>query len=744
VTLVAIENTNEVLRVDGPAKVSGAAQYAGDIHLPGLLIGMALRSPLPHARILSIDASGARRVPGVRAVLTAADLPAVLVGKALRDMPVLARERVRYVGEKVAVVAAETRQAAEAALAAIQVVYDELPAISSIDEAIRPGAPSIHPERATYQRGHEYPDFPQDEPNVNSLVVLEKGEVDTGFAQAKHVFEDTFRVPMQHVGFLEPHVCTVSIEPAGKVRVWTCIKIPFSVPAYLSQATGVPPEQFVVMPTPIGGDFGGKGFLMDEAAAYFLARASSRPVRMVMSMNEEFQGGIPRHAALIRIKSGVDADGRLVARDSTLYWDSGAYAGYRAGPGMTGARRAPGGYAIPHIRVTSRLVWTNHMPCGSMRAPGQPQVTFACESHMDLVARRIGLDPIEFRRRNLVHAGEVMVDGEPIQGETAHLVLERAARCIDCSAPLPPGRGRGLAFSERGTGAGRAAVQVAVDGAGTVLARTGVPEQGGGQHTVIQQVVARTLGVPASLVRVEQGDTDSGPFDAGVGGSRVTNSTGGAAQRASEQLRDRLCMLAAEERGWREGSVTLEGGAFVSEGQREDFTTLAGWLARSEGGVIAEEVDHRAARGPSGFACHAVEVEVDRETGQVRLEKLVAVHDVGCSINPVGLVGQIHGGLLQSLGQTFMEELSIADGRPRAINFGEYKIPCAADIPDLRIELIEEHDGPGPFGAKGVGEISALPAASAIANAIDNAVGVRLMELPITAEKVLAGLRARR
>jgi CO/xanthine dehydrogenase Mo-binding subunit len=361
---------------------------------------------------------------------------------------------------------------------------------------------------------------------------------------------------------------------------------------------------------------------------------------------------------------------------------------------------------------------------------------------MDLVAQRLGLDPVEFRRRNLVHAGEIMVDGEPIQGDTAHLVLERAAACLDWSAPLPPGRGRGLAFSERGTGAGRAAVQVSVDGTGTVVARTGVPEQGGGAHTVIQQVVARTLGVPARLVRVEQGDTDAGPFDQGVGGSRVTNSTGGAAQRATEQLRDRLCMLAAEARGWREGSVRLEAGAFVSDDQREDFSRLAGALARSEGGLIREEVDHRAARGPSGFACHAVEVDVDRETGRVRLEKLVAVHDVGCAINPVGLMGQIHGGLLQSLGQTLMEELAIVDGQPRAINFGEYKIPCAADIPDLRVELIEEHDGPGPFGAKGVGEISALPAAAAIANAISNAVGVRLMELPITAEKVLAGLRA--
>jgi CO/xanthine dehydrogenase Mo-binding subunit len=738
-------STDAILRVDGPAKVSGIARYAGDVRLPGLLVGLALRSPLPHARIRSIDVSAARAVAGVHAVLTAADLPDVLIGKNLRDMPVLARDRVRYVGEKVAVVAADSRDAAEAALAAIKVDYDELPAVSTIDEALRPSAPVLHPDRASYQRGDEYPAFPSDQPNVNSRIVLEKGNVDDGFRQAIHVSGDVFRVPMQHVGFLEPHGCTVAIEPDGKVRVWTCIKLPFSVPRYLSQATGVPAEQFVVMPSPIGGDFGGKGFLMDEAVAYFLAKTSRRPIRMVMSMNEEFQAGIPRHAALIRIKSGVDADGRLVARECTLHWGSGGYAGYRAGPGMTGARRAPGGYCIPHIRVVSSCVWTNHMPCGSMRAPGQPQVTFACESHTDLLARRLGLDPIEFRRRNVVRPGDVMLDGEPVEGKTALAVLERAVAGLDWSAPLPPGGGRGLAFSERGTGGGPANVEVSVDGTGQVLARTGVPEQGGGAHTVVQQVVARTLGVPDSLVRVEQGDTDTGPFDQGVGGSHVTNATGGAAANAAARVRDRLCALAAEARGWREDGVRIEDGSFVAEGESHSvcFDELAGQLARLEGGVIREEVEHRAARGRTGFACHAVEVRVDPDTGQVKIEKLVVVHDIGCAINPVGLMGQIHGGLLQSLGQTFMEELRLADGRPRAINFGDYKMPCAADLPDLRVELLEERDGPGPFGAKGVGEISALPASAAIANAIEDAVGVRLRELPLTAEKVLACLRSR-
>jgi carbon-monoxide dehydrogenase large subunit len=737
-----LETPEPILRVDGPEKVSGAATYAGDVRLPGLLVGMALRSPFPHARIRAIDVAAARNVPGVLAVLTAADLPTTLIGKSLQDMPLLARDRVRYVGEKVAVVAAETRDAAEAALAAITVDYEELPALSNVDDALAPGAPELHPDKLTYKRGHGYPELP-DEPNVNSLLLLEKGDVDEGFRQAVHISEDEFRLPMQHVAFLEPHACTVAIDPDGKVRVWTCVKLPFSVPKFMAEATGLPADRFVTMPARIGGDFGGKGYLMDEPLAYFLAQASGRPVQMVMRMNDEFQGGIPRHGALIRIKSGLDAEGRLIARECQLYWDSGAYAAYRAAANMTGARRAAGAYAIPNIRVISRCLWTNHMPCGSMRAPGHPQVTFACESHTDLLARRMGLDPVELRRRNLVKKGEVMLDGSVIADDSAPVILQKALDAFDWSAPLPPGHGRALAFSERGTGGGNASIQVSVDAMGTVLARTGTPEQGAGQHTMVQQVVARTLGVPARLVRVEQGDTDNGPFDQGPGGSHTTNATGGAALTAATRVRDRLRDLAAESQGWQADAVAIENGAFVAHGERVEFRELAARLVQLEGGLIAEDADNRASSGPSGFACLAAEVAVDQDTGQVRIEKLVAVHDVGYAINPIGVVGQIHGGLLQGLGQALMEELRIVDGRPQVANFSDYKMFNVADIPDLRIELIEEGDGPGPFGAKGVGEISALTPPPALANAVDAAVGVRITDLPITAEKIFAALQAR-
>jgi CO/xanthine dehydrogenase Mo-binding subunit len=732
-----------IRRVDGPAKVSGAAHYSGDVRLPGLVFGLALRSPVPHARITKLDVSAARSVPGVLAVLTAADLPVPLIGRAMRDLPVLAGERVRFMGEKIAVVAAETRDAAEEALQAITLEYEELPGVFDVEEALLPGAPVLHPDRDSYRNNYPPGPLPA-EPNLTSTVVVGKGDVEAGFARSAQVFEDVFRLPMQHLGFIEPHSCTVAIDPDGKVRVWSCSKQPFGVPRFMAQATGLPAEQFVTMPSYIGGDFGGKGYIVDEALAYFLAKATGRPVQMVMRQNEEFQAGIPRHAAVVWMKSGVDQDGRIIARDVRVLFNGGAYHGFRGGITMQGARRAAGPYRIPNIRITTSCAYTNQLPCGSMRAPGQPQVTFACESHTDLVARRLGLDPVEFRRLNVVHEGDEDLDGKPWHGSAGE-VLERAVEVIGWGKKLPDGRGWGIALGERGTGAGRAEVGVEIDTKGQVLVRTGTPEVGTGAHTILQEVVARTLAVAPSLVRVEQGDTASAPYDDGSGGSKVTNSTGGAALVAVQQLRQRLCSLAAEAEGWREDSVDLEDGHFVSrdESARIPFAELAGRLAQLEGGSISEMVDRHAERGGStGYACQAFEVSVDRDTGQLTVERMVAVHDVGYSINPRGLTGQIEGGLMQGLGQAMMEDLRVEDGRVQAVNFGDYKIPSLPDIPPLTIELIEKGDGPAPFGGKGVGEITAVPTAAALANAVEAAVGVRITELPVTAEKIYRALHA--
>ena len=739
--------TRRAVRVDGGEKVSGIGLYAGDVRLPGLLIGFSVRSPFPHARIDSIDVSEARKIRGVHAVLTAADLPPTLIGKNLQDVPLLARDRVRFVGDKVAVVAADSKEIAEEAVNAVEVKYTELPAVFDPEEALKPGAVELHPGLKMYRHaeGREWSALPS-YPNASAQVTREKGNVEQGFAASAQIFEDVFRIPMQNHGFIEPHSCTVAIDRAGKVQLWSCIKQPFDLKEWFAFATGVDEEEVVVMPVRIGADFGGKGYILDEALAYFLARGSGRPVQMVMSQNEEFVAGVHRHPAVIRIKSGVDREGRLLARQVRIVWNGGAYAGFRPGMTLNGTFRSAGVYRIPNVRITSTCAYTNQVPCGHMRAPGQPQVIFAVESHTDLIAGRLGLSPVEFRERNLLRDG----DEAPLGGILRHVravdVLKRGANAIGWANAKKHGVGRGLAVSERGTGSGRAVVAIEIGREGTVTVHTGVAEVGTGSHTVLREVVARVLGIEPDEVQVVQGDTDRGPFDVGSGGSKVTNTTGGAAFAAAQKVRERLLRLAGEGEILPKEGLVLRDGKFYARGQSKGivFRDLAGRLAQAQGGSIREVAEIKSAPGDAaGYACHAVEVAVDQETGQVRINKAVVVHDVGYAVNPIGLTGQIEGGFMQGLGMGLMEEMDHDGGRPRAVNFDSYKMPCVPDIPPISIQLIENRDGPGPFGAKGIGEIAATPTAPAIANAVENAVGVRIFDLPVTAEKVLEGIRQR-
>lgn len=745
----------KIWRVDGAEKVSGAAKYAGDIRLPGLLVGATLRSPIPHGLIQSIDVTASRRLAGVHAVLTGVDLPDVLLGKRLRDMPLLARDRVRFIGEKVAVVAAESRDLAEEAAAAIVVEYQSLPAVFDPEAAMAEGAPVLHPDLQNYPkdpnwiksewRGAERQEFRfAPSPNANSEVIVEKGDTAAGFAASARIFEDRFAVPMQHHGFIEPHACTVAIDSDGKVRVWSCTKYPYELQKDFSSATGVALADVVVMPVRVGADFGGKGFIVDEVIAYFLARASGRPVQMVMSQNEEFIAGNHRHPAIVRLKSGVDANGRLTARDVQIIFNGGAYAGYRPRMTLGGVPRAAGCYRVPNVRIAATCVYTNQVPCGHMRAPGQPQVIYAAESHTDRIARGLGMDPVKFRRLNVLRDGDEGALGGVYETAGALGVIERAAKVIGWNKPKKAGVGRGISLAERGTGTGRAIVILEMDRSGRAVVRIGVMEVGTGSHTVVREVVARVLDIATDQVVVIQGDTASGPFDVGSGGSKVTNTTGGAAFKAAQQLRARLCKLAAQAEGWPEEQARFEKGKFFCAGKpkRIPYTALLKKLVELNGGALREEAENRAGRGKaSGYACHAVEVVVDRETGHVRVNRVVAAHDVGFVINPSGLTGQIEGGFSQGYGVGLMEDLAVDQGRLQVVNYGDYKIPGIADMPPMTIDLTQKRDGPGPFGAKGIGEIAAIPTAAAIANAVEDAVGVRITDLPITAEKVLAGLK---
>ncbi len=733
-------------RVDGPQKVTGQAAYSADVALPGTLWGAILRSPLPHARIMTIDTARARRLPGVHAVLTGRDQPPILFGRSLSDIPPLAPDVVRFVGDRVAAVAAEDRDSAEEALGLIEVDYEELPAVFDPLEAMRPDAPALHPDFASY---HGAPERPDPRPNVCSYERLEKGDVDQALAEAELVLEQTYSTPMQHQVYIEPHTCLVWSQPDGAVHVWASNKAPFLLRDELARVLSLPPEQIVVESTYVGGDFGGKGSAMDVPLAYLLSKASGRPVRMVLGGAEELTAANPRHAAWITIRSGVKRDGRLLARDVRAVFAGGAYAGYKPIPGVNLGGRfwSAGPYRIPHVRFESTVVYTNHVPGGHMRAPGGAQVTFAVELDTDRLAEAVGRDPYEFRLLNCIEDGEVGPLGETWRSVRLHECLRRVHAASGWGDVKLPNVGRGLAVTHCSGGLGGSSAVVQVHADGQVVLLTGVNDQGTGAHTILAQIVAHELRVPVERVSVRVGGTDSAPWDSGSSASRVTYVGGQAALAAAAEARAKLAVLAAEYLGCAEDRVELRGGLFRDRLDAANHLELAELAARAikpTEPVVGENrfVDMRLVDTPS-FAAVVAEVEVDPETGTVAVTRVVAASDVGTVLNAIGATGQLEGGFIQGLGFGLMEELRCGEGRIETASLADYKVPTARDVPPLEHVLITDGPGCGPYGAKPIGEltISLLPAA--IANAVYDAVGVRISDLPVTAEKVYAALRRR-
>ena len=730
-------------RVEGPDKVQGTARYAADQLPSGVVWGKAHRSPLPHARILRIDTGRARAVPGVLAVLTAADLPDVLVGRVMFDMPVLARDKVRFIGEKVAVVAAEDPDVAEEAAALIEVEYEDLPAVFDPLEAIREDAPRIHDAPVAYAFA---PKEPRPYPNLQSVLRHRLGDPGRGFAEADHILEHTFRTPRGHQGYLEPTAGVVVVDEASRVTVWTSNKMPFRVRELLAHAIQVPPETIQVNLCPIGGDFGGKGSLMDVPLCYHLARATGRPVKMVMSYTEELMAGNPRHASIITLRSGVTRDGRIVARTARAIFDGGAYAAFKpvSHVNLIGAALAQGAYRIPHIDVESFCVYTNQVPCGHMRSPGDPQMVFAEESHMDMVAAALGMDPGEFRRRNLLQDGDHLVDGHHMESVRARETLDAALKAAGWGRSKGPHVGRGMAISYRHDGMGRCNARVTLEPDGSVTLLTVTPDTGTGSHTILQQIVAEVLGLEPAAVRVRVGDTQSFATDSGTGGSRVTHVAGRAAQEAASQVRDQILAEAAELLGAPPGELDLARGQVRRKagGGRVSLAEVAG-AARRRGRVIGAAVLKEIGAYPPlfSFCAQVAEVAVDRETGQVRVRRVTTAHDAGTILNPLGFHGQINGGLIQGLGFATMEELRLDEGRVTTPSLGDFKIPNIKDIPALTTVIVEKPLGPGPFNAKSIGESSNTLLGAAVANAVADAVGVRITGLPVTADKVYRALR---
>lgn len=726
-------------RVEGLLKVTGAARYAADRSMPGMLWASFLLSPVPHARIGSIDVTRAKEMPGVHAVLTGADVRPARLGRRLQDWPVLAWDRVRFVGDRVAAVAADTLAEAEAAVRAIAVEYEDLPAVFTPQAALADGAPTLHEDRAEHRYlGGTRPPVPH--PNVQGHRRHEHGDVDGAFAAAPRVFEHDFEVPSTHPAAIEPHASLVWIDE-GTIRVVTTNKAPFALRDQMAASLGIPAERIDVDAGYIGGDFGGKGLSIDEYALVFLARATGRPVKAVTRYADELQATSVRHAARIHVRTAVDLEGRFLAHEARVVLNGGAYAASKPVaallPGDSLATLA--GYHVPAARVEALAVYTNTVPAGHVRSPGQPQNAFAVESHVDLIARDLGLDPLELRLRNALAAGSVDVHGQTVRGSQARVVLERAREASGWGGALPAGHGRGIAIGARHVGRGSAEVVLGLGADGVVQVTTAVSDQGGGAHTMIQRVVAAELGIGPEVVRVHRVTTAEGPLDPGVGGSRVTPVHGTAALDGARKLRARLEQLAGEAMGWASPPGELIGGRFVSARRSAPFREVAARVAaRHDVRVVGEG---HSAGDDHGICAYVVEVAVDPETGQVRIADVTLVADVGTVINPTALRGQLEGGFVFGLGQTVMEELRLEDGRVVDPSLGTYKIPTIADLPPLRVVVVSEGKGPGPFGAKSVGELANPAVGPAVANAVHAAVGVRLWSLPITAEKVFWALR---
>lgn len=728
-------------RVDNTGKVTGDARYTADVLLPGTLWAKTLRSPYPHARIARVDTSRAEKAPGVRAILTGADVRGILYGRRYRDISVLAQDRVRFIGERVAAVAADTLEQAEEALELLEVDYEELPAVFDPVAALQEGAPIIHPDV------NSYPGLPKPLARPSNAFVNDiftRGNIAEGFAQSDVVVENTFTVSRVHQAFLEPHCCLVWIDDQDRVQMWSPNKAPQGLKESMSAALNIPKEKIRVNPVAIGGDFGGKGAPIDEPICYLLALRTGRPVKMVMEYREEFVAGAPRHAAVIRLKTGVKRDGTMVAHEMEAYLDSGAYGGFRPGAVVGGIAHAGGCYRAEHARIAVSRVYTNNLPGGQMRAPGEPQGFFAAESHMDCVARKLGMDPYEFRLKNLIEEGETTLTGGHYRGIKAKDTLKAAAKTAGYKASKAANMGRGIAMGYRGPGAGSTSLSLSLNPDGTIVIRTCLFEQGTGTYTTLRQIVAEELSLKPDEIQIQILDTDSGvPFDSGIGGSRGTRVASGAAFQAARAAKQELLDLAEKLLGWPKSETVLVGKELVHKKtrKRERWDKLLSRAGRSvTGAAVHRDEDHSPV---TAFAAQIAEVSVDTETGEVKLRRLTTAHDTGVIVNPIGHQGQVDGGVVQGIGYGLIEYLPVREGHVGTAHFGEYKIPTVKDIPELKTVIVKGEAGVGPYKTKGIGENPISPVAAAIANAVEDAVGVRIKDLPITAEKVLNALRLR-
>ncbi len=736
---------------DGAEKVTGRTRYLHDLAPPRLAHGKILRSRYPHARLRRVDAGRARRLPGVLAVLTGDDVEPVPFGFA-RDQTALKRDVVRCVRDEIAAVAAETPEAAQAALDLIDVEYEELPAVFDPVEALAPGAPLVHEALGTNRHGLRYQ--------------FTHGDVEGAFAAAAAVVESTYRLPFVTPACLGTMVAIAEWDAAGGLTMWTTTQVPFLYQRDLAAALGTTGDRVRVLQPPVGGNFGrGLDLYPIDVIAALLARQARRPVKVEFDRVEEFLACPTREPCTIRLRTAADREGRLLARDCHVTIDNGAYTSWGSTTPYVMLSTVAGLYRVGAVRFDTTIAYTNNPYSGSMRGYGNPESTFAVESQMDELAERLGMDQLELRRRNAPKSGEVNPQGFTLTSFAMRDCIEAASDEIRRAAPpLRPGWRRGVGYAGMFHVGGGARIYrsdgcgaiVKLDDFGTVTLITGASEIGQGSETVLAMIVAETLGVPLERVEVINSDTRVRPWDVGTHASRTTFVAGNAARLAAEKLRRELLEMAAAELEESAAALDVRGGfVFVraSPARRLPYEQVArAGHFRRQGRVLVAEAFYdppttmldKDLRGNVSAAYtsafQAALVDVDPETGKVEVRRLVSAHDVGRALNPGAAEGQVHGGVHMGLGYALTERLVVERGQVLTQSFMDYALLKADDMPEIVVRLIETVDAQGPFGAKGLGESGVIPVAAAVANAVKDAVGARFTELPITPARVRAAL----
>ena len=765
-------------RLDYETKVTGRAHYLADLSVPGMLHGKILRSPYPHARIARIDATKAERIPGVMAVLTRDDILhdegiEPFYGPVFKDQTIVATEKVRHVGDPVAAVAALTVDAAEAALQLIEVDYEELPAVLNIDDALKPSAMLVHDSVKLPTSG--FADLAELKPiegtNLCTHFRLNRGDIDRGFAEADQVFEDTFTLPATQHSFLETHACIASVEPGGRITVWSTTQNPFVVRTQLANIFKVPVSKVRVIVPYLGGGYGGKVYPKVEPITVALSRKAGRPVRLILSREEVFYT-ITKHAAVIRMKTGVKIDGTLIARECEIHLDTGAYAEIGPRVAKKSGYTAAGPYKIPNLKIDSYSVYTHKPPAGAFRGFGVSQSAWAVESQMDIIAAALKIDPVVLRKQNGYNDGDKFVTEETLRAVGLNECIDEVAKSIGWEKKtfngsrvqepaLSPSkgstggslrRGKGLACMIKATitpSISCAMVKLNEDASLSIY--TGTVEMGQGSETVLAQIAGKELGIPLQTIQVLGVDTDVVPYDLTTSSSRSTFHMGKAVQLAAQDILRQLKQIVIQEFNMRENQISFADGKIRLPEAQLDYAEvmvkrfgMQGGTLVGEGQVKTSTKNEFGEKSTSAFwflAAGAAEVEVDVDTGKFKLIKYASAVDVGKALNPLGCRQQLNGAAITGMGQAMFEEIAYDNGQLINANFVDYVLPSLGDMPPVIDAIaVEVPDRNGPFGAKGIGESALIPVAPAIANAIYDAVGVRIKDLPIKAAKIYLAL----